>query len=530
MSVDQTTILNHKEILMNLRSKILKISLFATGLSGIVAEYILATLATYFLGDSVFQWTMIVSVMMFSMGLGSHLSKYLKNDLLNKFIYVEFTLSILVGFSSMLAYVAAAYTDYTGGLIYIFGILIGMLVGMEIPLVIRVNNEFESLRINVSSVMQLDYYGSLAGGMLYAFVALPRIGLTYTPFVIAAINFAVAVALYAMVRKHIATKNKRILDISTVAILVLLGVAVNIAKPIVLYGEQKRYTEKIILSKQTRYQKIVLTQWKDNYWLFINGNQQLCTMDEVMYHEPLVHPAMKLSKDAKDILVLGGGDGCAIRELLKYPDIKTITLVDLDSAMTNLGRYNPVLAKLNQGAYESEKVKVINTDGFNYLESTGQYFDIILIDLPDPKTVELGRLYSYEFYKLCRKALRPNGILVTQAGSPYYATDAFRSINKSMAAAGFSTQPLHTQILTLGEWGWILGTKHIPKEKLKPALQRLTYEDIPTKWINNEAMLLMTSFGKNIYVGTQVRDSVEVNTIHNPVLYHYYLKGNWDLY
>ena len=181
---------------MKLKSNILKLSLFATGLSGIVAEYILSTLASYFLGDSIFQWTLIVSVMLFSMGLGSRLSRFLETDLLKKFIIIEFILSLLTSFSSLLAYTAAAYTVYTGIIIYSLSILIGLLIGMEIPLVVRLNDEFEALKVNISSVLENDYYGSLLGGLFFAFVGLPYLGLTYTPFILGGINFAVAIFLF----------------------------------------------------------------------------------------------------------------------------------------------------------------------------------------------------------------------------------------------------------------------------------------------------------------------------------------------
>ena len=150
-----------------MKSYILKIAIFATGLSGIVAEYILSTLATYFLGDSVVQWTLIISVMLFAMGLGSRLSRYLETDLVIKFITIEFLLSLFVAFSPLLAYMASAFTVYTGMIIYTLAIIIGLMIGMEIPLVIRLNSELQELKINVSSVIENDYYGSLLGGVFF---------------------------------------------------------------------------------------------------------------------------------------------------------------------------------------------------------------------------------------------------------------------------------------------------------------------------------------------------------------------------
>jgi spermidine synthase len=510
------------------KSNILKIALFATGLAGIVAEYVLSTLATYFLGDSVFQWTMIVSIMLFSMGLGSRVSKIFERHLLQKFIYVEFTLSILSAFAALVAYTAAAYTMYTGLIIYSFSILIGLLIGLEIPLVIRLNQDFEELKINVSSVMEKDYYGSLLGGLFFAFIGLPHLGLTYTPFLLGIINFLVAILLLYIlwpgVEKHL--RKKLLVSAAGVASLLLAGVV--LAEPVILYGEQRRYRDKIVYEEQSRYQRIVITQWKNDYWLYLNGNQQLSSLDEELYHEPLVHPAMNLLPDVKDVLVLGGGDGCAIREVLKYPSVESIDLVDLDPSMTRLGQEHPVLLGLNENALNNPKVRITNRDAYHFLEQTERYYDVVIIDLPDPKTVELGRLYTLEFYKLLSRQMRPNAVVITQAGSPYYATRAFRCIEKTMSAAGFQTQALHNQVLTMGEWGWIVGRKGDPAFPLKEKLQAQDFEHVETRWLNHEAMQLITSFGKDFFLSPE--KEVRINTIHDPVLYRYYLQGNWDTY
>lgn len=512
---------------MKNQSNILKLALFATGLSGIVAEYILSTLATYFLGNSVLQWTMILSIMLFSMGLGSRISRQFKNNLLQKFIYIEFILSILTAFVSVITYFASAYYGHPGVIIYKMSIIIGLLIGMEIPIVVRLNEEFEKLRVNISAVMENDYYGSLLGGIFFAFVGLPYLGLTFTPFLLGSINFLVACGLFYVLKSTIAQNKKKQLSILTVIVLFLLSTGFISANHIVKIGEEKRYKDDVVFEEQTKYQKIVITKNQDGFWLFINGNQQLSSVDEVMYHEPLVHPIMSLSKNPANVLVIGGGDGGAVREILKYKAVNSIKVVDLDPVMTQLGQEHDLLLAMNQNALNHKKVIIINTDGYNYLEDNNQYFDLIIIDLPDPKTIELGRLYSFEFYKMCEKRLKPNGLIITQAGSPYYANKAFHCINKTIEEAGFSTVAMHNQVITLGEWGWILGAKKRTKKQLKSALQNLNFNSIQTQWINQEAMTLMTSFGKSIFMENSL---IKVNKIHNPVLYKYYLNGQWDLY
>ncbi len=509
------------------RSSILKVAIFATGFSGVVAEYILSTLATYFLGDSIFQWIMVVSLMLFSMGLGSRISKHFDTHLLKLFLFVEFTLSVLVSFAPLLVYTASAYTQALGVLIYTLAIAIGLLIGMEIPLVIRINNDYEQLRFNISNILENDYYGSLLGGVFFAFIGLPIFGLVYTPFILGFVNFSVSILVLIFLWKLLQTKERYSLTIVGSTIFILLIVGIFITNPIITYGEQQKYADKVIFAKQTKYQRIVMTQWKNDYWLYLNGNEQLCSRDELMYHEPLVHPAMSLHPHPVQVLVLGGGDGCAVREILKYESVSAITVVDLDPEMTKLGQQNPVLVHLNKNALNNSKVEIINTDAYNYLQTNEKYYDVIIVDLPDPRSVELGRLYSYEFYKLCGRHLRPNGVLVTQSGSPYFATQAFLCVNKTMQEAGFVTVPLHNQVLTLGEWGWVLGMKNTNTKNLKKILQQTTIK-VPTRWINSDAMLLITSFGKDFYPWQ--KDTVEVNRIHNPVLYKYYLKGSWDLY
>lgn len=448
--------------------------------------------------------------------------------MLEKFIWIEIALSILASFVSLITYTAATYTLYVGVVIYGLCIIIGLLIGMEIPLVIRINDNFESLKINVSSMLENDYYGSLLGGVFFAFVGLPFLGLTYTPFVLGFINYSVAIVLLIVLWKDLKPQVKSRLGTSNLVVLFMLVWGMTGANAVIAHGEEIRYKDQIIYSKQTKYQKLVITQSNSDYWLFINGNQQLSTVDEIMYHEPLVHPLMSLYPNPQDILILGGGDGCAAREILKYDNVQHITLVDLDPDMTQLALEHPVLSEINQHALEDEKVTIINQDGYNFLEKGDMYYDIIIIDLPDPKSIELGRLYSYEFYKLCYKVLKPNGLIVTQAGSPYFAARAFNCIDLTMEKAGFSTVPIHNQVITLGEWGWILGSKSLTEEHFKKSLVSLKFDSIQTKWINHEAMTLMTSFGKDYT--TDQKDSIEINTIHNPVLFKYYLNGEWDLY
>lgn len=504
-------------------SRVLKFALFATGISGIVAEYILSTLASYFIGNAILQFTLIVSIMLFSMGLGSRLSKSFDKKIVEYFILTELVLSVFVSFSAIVAYLVFGFTNNSWIVIYLMSIMVGILIGLEIPFATRINDQFESLKTNISSILEKDYYGSLIGGLFFAFIGLPYLGLTYTPFVLGLLNFVVSFWLFRVLKEYIQPAWQKGLTLAYWVIGVGILVGFAYAKPILLFGEQKKYRDKIVFQKQTKYQKIIVTQWQDNHSLYINGNQQLSTFDEFLYHEPMVHPVMAMSPHKKNILILGGGDGCIARELLRYQEVERITLVDLDPEMIRLAKENKIFKDLNENALNNPKVSFVPADAFQFLESTSQHYDVIFIDLPDPNNVDLNKLYTREFYFLCKQNLAKDGHIITQAGSPYYATKAFYCIEKTMQDAGFYTLPLHNQILTLGEWGWIIG-KQRPISKAQ--FQAIKLPEFHYKWLNQDALQQISSFGEPL-VDTS---GIEVNTIISPVLYNYYSKGNWDLF
>ena len=501
--------------------------MFATGCAAMVTEYTLATLASYLLGNTILQWTIVISLMMFSMGIGSRQSRKLESDLLDRYVFAEFGLSLFCTFSAIFSFWIAAFTIHNGFIVYGIACLIGFLTGLEIPLVTRINEKYEPLRVNISSVMEYDYYGALAGGALFAFVLLPFLGLTYTPILLGGINLIVAgLILWKFSNK---LKRAQIINTTFLALFVAIAGAAVFAKPIMLFGEQHKYKDKIVYEKQTRYQKIVVTQWKNDYWLFLNGSTQFSTYDEERYHEPLVHPALSLLKERKDILILGGGDGLAVRELLKYPDVERITVVDLDPAMTQLAKSHEIFLKINQGSLNSDRVQVINQDAYQFIQISKNFYDAIIVDLPDPKSVSLSLLYSVGFYKIANKHLKPFGVLVTQSTSPLYSPESFLCIKKSMEAGGFSVVPYQNSIPTLGDWGWNLGVKKevLSVERLKENLLNLEFSGVETRFINRGAMTSMAHFGKGLF---ERSDEIEVNTQFNPVLLKYYRQGDWDVY
>ena len=508
---------------------VLKISVFATGCAGIVAEFVLATLATYLAGNAVFQWTIVMSLMLFSMGVGSRISKAFQKHLLKTYILVEFCLSVLCASSAIIAYSLFSYVSNIHMVIYLLALVIGGLIGFEIPLVTRLNEDYEELRTNIASVMEKDYYGALLGGLFFAFFALPYLGLTYTPIVLGAINFLVAsVLLFSFF--EMVEKKKLVVTVFSICCLALISLGI-FAEPIILFGEQRQYRDKIIYTQQTPYQKIVMTRWRDYHWLYINSQEQFSTFDEEKYHEPLVHPAMQLTAHLGRVLILGGGDGLALREVLKYGEVNSVTLVDIDPEMTRLAKQHPVLTSINQGAMKDNRVKVVNRDARAFLHNDTEFYGVIIIDLPDPDDVDLMHLYSRGFYALAKRHLTRGGIMVTQATSPYFSPKAFWSIIKTIQSAGFTTLPYHNHVPTMGEWGWVLGMKASEGDgaQLKRRVLKLNFDQVETRFLNTDAMISMTHFGKGM-LDPEEMSKIKVNTQMNPILHSYYLSGSWDMY
>ena len=202
------------------------------------------------------------------------------------------------------------------------------------------------------------------------------------------------------------------------------------------WAEHGVYGDETIYSETTPYQRIVLTQWHDDMRLYLNGNLQFSSRDEHRYHEALIHPTIEALPWAKRVLVLGGGDGLAVRELLKHHNLEQITLVDLDPAMTKLFSTSAPLVKLNQGALKDPRVHVINDDAVRWLESNADVYDAIVVDFPDPTNFGAGRLYSVPVFRLLARHLSENGYAVIQSTSPYFAPHAYWTIIATLHEAG----------------------------------------------------------------------------------------------
>ena len=292
--------------------------------------------------------------------------------------------------------------------------------------------------------------------------------------------------------------------------------------PLRYFERQKNYYDPVIYSGETAFQTIDITRWKGQNWFYYNNVNQFSSIDHWLYFEPMVHPLMQLAPSREKVLVLGSENGIIANELLKYPEVTSIDYLPVDSTLFRIASENHHFTALNEGALKNQKIQLHHEPAFDFLHHNPSHFDLIFIDVPDPLDIELNQYYTKEFYELCYDALSNRGMLITQAGSPYYASKAFRCIEKTLMASGFSTLPMHNQVLTLGEWGWIIGAKNKTREELKSRIKEIEFISPETKWLNKEAMGMMLSFGKLF-----TEQDTSINTLKNPIVHRYYIEGTW---
>lgn len=487
-----------------------------------VYELLISAVSSYLLGDSIAQFSITIGLYMCAMGLGSYLSKYIKEQLFDWFVFVEIGVGILGGTSALILFLANIYLEAYQLIMYLEIILIGVLVGLEIPLLTRIiEDNAGNLRITLSSIFSFDYIGGLVGSIAFPLLLLPQLGYFSTAFLVGGLNLVISLFILLSYRQYVKHFiHWRIISILA-GILMLGGMlfSENIAASI----EQGLYRDKVILSEQTAYQKLVLTKHKDDIRLYINGNIQFSSKDEYRYHEALVHIPMAAASSHEKVLVLGGGDGLAVRELLKYPSVGHIDLVDLDPAMIELCKTNRDIAELNQSSLDSEKLTIYNEDAYHFLEEknhTQELYDVIIVDLPDPNSETLNKLYTDLFYRLCSNNLTDTGVMSVQSTSPYYAANAYWCINETVSAEFPYVYPYHVQVPSFGDWGFQLASK----QELDPTELTLT--------VDGQFLSQSTLSGLFLFAEDELpkETKLAVNSLSTPKLLQYYLEAekDWD--
>lgn len=432
-------------------------SVFVISTCGLIYELTAGALASYLLGDSITQFSIIIGVYLSAMGIGSYLSQYIVRNVISVFIEVELLIGLVGGCSAALLFGLFEVALYFKPVLYLLIGATGVLVGLEIPLIMRVLKDRFSFKDLVSKVFTFDYVGALFASLIFPLVLVPHLGLIRSSFLFGIVNVLIALWALRLFRREVA--RQRSLVAAGVTLLALLGAGFAYSGTILQFTESLGYRGNIIYARNTSYQRVVITREADSLQLHLNGNLQFNSRDEYRYHEALVHPGLASLKDPKDVLVLGGGDGLAVREILKYPSVRSVTLVDLDGEITRLFRTQPLLLALNQGALNSDKVRVVTADAFVWMRENRRAFDFIVVDFPDPSNFSLGKLYTNTFYRLLERSLAEDGLAVVQTTSPFTARKSFWCVVATLRSVDLETTPYHVYVPSFGEWGFVLASR-----------------------------------------------------------------------
>lgn len=544
---------------------LLAFCMFTTGASGLVNEYVLATITTYILGNSIEQFSMVIASMMLMMGVSGFVQSKMSDDnLLQKFIAVEVIMALLGGFAPLAIYAAYGYLENSFQIVHYFFVLsVGFLIGFEIPLVMRIIDQHKiKLKTNLTLVYAMDYVGAFVGAVIWVEYLLKNYPLTEISFIVAGFNFIVAsiTIIYFLKQKLILKPTAYVILLAVTSMLLILGFASN--RDISSLLEQRFYEDPIVHRETTKYQHLVITHnsTSGDTRLYINGNTQFSSLDEERYHDFLVHPLMAATASRDNLLILGGGDGLALREVNKYSDVRNITLVDLDPDMVKIASTNKMLTDLNNNAFKNSKTanlpyQVIDSGGKQgvYLSEDGseekskwvasvtvynidadlllrnkpkQKWDAVIIDLPDPSGIEISKLYSKQFYQNLKRYLTTDAYISIQSTSPYHAKDAYLAIGNTLRSAGFNVLPYRQNIPSFGDWGYYLAWTAPEKAiDLKHRLSQLERFSVNTNFITPELLASSFAFGK----GELHTNNPCINTLMEPCLLTAYTDRSWQV-
>ncbi|MFN2455866.1 MAG: polyamine aminopropyltransferase [Pyrinomonadaceae bacterium] len=504
------------------RPPLLFLNVLVIATCGLVYELLAGTLASYVLGDSVTQFSLIIGIYLFALGAGAWLSGFVEQELARKFIEVELGVAILGGVSAPLLFLSFARLSYFHLALYSIVFGIGVLVGLELPLLMRILKDNLSFKDLVARVLTFDYIGALVASLLFPIFLVPKLGLVRTSLLFGVLNASVGLWGTWLLRPLI-KGNVSGLRIRALAVIALLSIGIFNANALTSLAEDGLFADDVIYARSTPYQRIVITRGRAGFQLFLNGNLQFSSTDEYRYHEALVHPAMMATpQPPRRVLVLGGGDGLALREILKYTTVESVTLVDLDPDMTNLSRRFPPLAELNQHSFDDPRVRVVNRDAMIWIEEEKQTYDAAIVDFPDPNSFALGKLYTTRFYRLLKERLAPDAAIAVQSTSPLFARSSYWCIVRTIEAAGYSVKPYYTAVPSFGVWGFALARRSdaaIPFDVPEHAPQ---VEGL--RFLDDDALAAMFKFSADL-----APVPVEINRLDNQSLVRYY-ESEWRRY
>ncbi len=495
-------------------------AVFVAGLCSIVYELLIATTVAGFEGDTVTWFSITIGLYMAAMGAGAFLSKFVKGDLLRPFVAAEVALGLIGAASVPALYLGWMLGDGFHVIYAVVTIAVGLLIGLEIPFLTRILQEYATLRVSIAHVLSLDYLGALLATIAFPFLLLPVLGTFRAGLALGLLNMTIALLVLWCFRSRLGASAVRSLRAASLLVVGVVVAALIAAETLLAAWTQQAYDARILHAEHTPYQWVVLTRHRDDLRLYLDGNLQFSSIDEHRYHEALVHVPMTLASSPRRVLVLGGGDGLAVRELLKYPTVESITLIDLDPAVLALGQSNPHLTALNgQSLTGDRRVRVIAGDAVSLLAERSNLWDVIIADLPDPNNDALARLYTIEFYRQIAANLAPDGVFVTQATSPFYARRAFWGVRASLAAVFDHTAPYHALVPSFGDWGFVAASRR-PLD-VAAAAGRLA---VPTRFLDAELFPTLFVFEKDLREPT-AGEAVAASTLARPRILSYYLDG-----
>ena len=425
---------------------------------GIVYELALLTLSTSLNGGGIVATSLIVAGYIAALGAGALLVKPLLPHAAVAFVAVEVLVAIIGGLSAAALYVAFAFIDGSTWVLAVSTALIGGLVGAEVPLLMtllqrgRLAGAADAGR-TLANLNAADYLGALVGGLVWPFFLLPHLGMIRGAAATGLVNLVAAAVVSVFLLRQLVSARQLALALCALGVaLALLATLLARARDIETTSRQRLYADPIIAYRHSAYQEIVVTRRDNDMRLYLDGGLQFSTRDEYRYTESLVYPA--LGPGTRSVLVLGGGDGLAARELLRQNEIQRIVQVELDPVVIELAR--TTMREANGGSLDDPRVHVVIDDAMRWLRGAEGGFDAVIVDLPDPDTPALGRLYSTEFYALVAHALAPGALMVVQAGSPFSTPTAFWRTVATIQSAGYAVTPYHAYVPTFGDWGFAL--------------------------------------------------------------------------
>ncbi|WP_175410724.1 polyamine aminopropyltransferase [Streptomyces sp. TRM64462] len=502
-------------------------AVFICAACGLVYELALTALGSYLIGNSVMQTSVVISVMVFAMGIGSLAAKPLQRRAVGAFALVEIVLALVGGLSVLILYVAFAWLRLYMPAMVAVSFAVGLLIGAEIPLLMTLLQRIRRQEAGsaVADMFAADYVGALVGGLCFPLLLLPAFGQLKGALVVGAVNAVAGGGVVLWIFRRQTRRAVRLaLSAGVAAVLAVLGTVYVLADEIEVTARQQLYRDPIVHAETTPYQDIVVTRstaftGRQDTRLFLNGDLQFSSVDEYRYHEALVHPAVAGKRSS--VLILGGGDALALREVLRYDDVERVTLVDLDPAMTRLARSFEPLVRLNHDALRDPRVTVVHADAFTWLRDAGPRYDAVVIDFPDPDTAALAKLYSVEFYHLLRQRLGPDGRVVVQAGSPFFAPKSYWSVAATIGAAGYRTTTYQVDVPSFGNWGYVLAA---PGGAGPPPRLRLAGDAPPLRFLDDEVLAAAAVFP----VDRRPQD-VRVTTLMDPAVLEY-TRHEWQNY